>query len=708
MDPVPIQSARLQVFDFYQRIKPREATQYPSIIIDIDESSLAAIGQWPWPRTVVAELVARLFQMGALVVAFDVFFPESDRLSPEVLAEHLPNLDQVARDALRRAPRNDAVFADVIRQTRVILGQAPRSHAAGQGERPPMRKAGIGQIGGNPRPYMLEFADMVRNLPELEAAAAGLGSVSMNPEPDGVTRRIPLVVNVNGEIVPSLVVEMLRVATGQAALAVRSNQAGIDSVVVGGVAVPTDGNGRKWIYFSPHSPDRYLSARDVLDGNSDPQRIAGKLVFVGTSAAGLGDIRTTALTSAMPGVEAHAQLLETLLSGANLVVPNYALGAELVLLVASIVVIVTLMLFGGGLLTFCCANVLLAGMIFVSWHLFATQGLLIDVSYSAMSVFLVYSILTFTRYLHEESATKAVRSAFSQYLSPTLVDRLAENPDQLRLGGETRWMTVLFADVRSFSKISERCTAEELTTLINRVLTRMTEPILRQHGTIDKYVGDNVMAFWNAPLDDPDHARNACLAALQVRAGVARLNDELSHSADAVIAAKVRKRLAVKVGINTGECSVGNMGSDQRFNYSVLGDAVNLASRLEGQCSYYGCWTIVGETTASAARDLALLELDLIRVKGKNQPARIFALLGDDTRHSDPAFQALSASHDGLLAAYRAMQWEAALDRLAQCRGLAADLPLGRLYELYEARIDEFRRHPPPADWDGVYEATAK
>ncbi len=705
-DPVPVAALRLQTFDLFQRIAPRDASALPALIVDIDDDSLAQVGQWPWPRTVLAELVGNLFRMGAVVVGFDVIFAEPDRMSPPLLADQLPGLDEQARSFLRDLPSNDASFAGMIRRTRVILAQAPVAREIGDLARSRPVKTAVAEIGGSPRPFLLAYPGVIRNLPELEAAATGLGSITLSPEADGVARRVPLMVNAGGHMVPSLTVEMLRVATGQRAIAVKSNKAGVDSIVVAGVAIPTDRFARKWVHFASPDRARYVSAKDVLAGTLRPARVKGKLVIVGTSATSLGDLKATPVSSAMPGVEVHAQLLETILAKSDLVRPNYALGAELVLLAFTGLMIIVFTPLAGARWTLFVGLVVAASLGYGSWYLYATEGILLDVAYSAVCAFAIYGLITYTKYVREEGSRKTIRRAFSQYLSPAVIDRLAEHPDQLRLGGEVRDMTVMFGDVQGFTTISERLSAEELTSLMNRVLTRMTEPILRHQGTIDKYIGDSVMAFWNAPLADPEHASHACRAALDIQREIRTLNDELKQEAER--SGREPPAISVRIGLNSGECNVGNLGSAQHFNYSVLGDAVNLSSRLEGQARFYGCPIVVGENTATAAGGFAFLELDLIRVKGKHEPARVFALLGDGTLAGDERFAALAKVHDEMIRAYRAADWATAEFKLAWCRAHRGELPLETLYDVYEERLAS---HPPIRDtseWDGVYEAARK
>jgi adenylate cyclase len=320
----------------------------------------------------------------------------------------------------------------------------------------------------------------------------------------------------------------------------------------------------------------------------------------------------------------------------------------------------------------------------------------------------IYVILTFSNYIRESLEKRQVRHAFGQYLSPALVEQLAQNPDQLKLGGETKVMTFLFCDVRGFTAISElfKGNPQGLTVLMNRLLTPLTDVILTSRGTIDKYMGDCIMAFWNAPLDVPQHPAYACEAALGMFKALEVLNGERRAEAEATGSKYLP--LNIGIGVNTGECVVGNMGSQQRFDYSVLGDPVNLASRLEGQSKNYGVGVVIGEDTAAVVGDrFALIELDLIAVKGKKEAVRIFTVLGDSNRRATPAFTTLAEAHAAMLAAFRAQQWDAAAAASVQCRSLSAG-EFDGLYDLYDERITAFRETPPGDDWDGVYRATSK
>ena len=682
-DPAPVQLLRLQAFDQLQRAAPRRQDQPEVLVVDIDDQSLAELGQWPWPRTTVAALIDRLAEAGARVIAFDVVFAEADRLSPDQLLAALPPLAPELRQALAAGlPDNDAILARSIAAVPVVLAMAPSAQPS-RGE-PPGRPGSVAQLGGDAERFVLHYRGLVSTLPVLAEGAAGLGHVGIAPEVDNVARRVPLLIDVNGRLVPSLALEVLRVMAGARTVLAQVDEAGIVRIGVRDLSIQTDRNGLAWVHYAPPATGRYLSARDVLAGRVPRERLAGRVVLVGTSAAALGDIKPTPLGMLVPGVEVHAQLLETVFDGRPLVAPNYALGAELVLTFATGALLIGLMPLLGALPALVLGAALAAALGAGSWYLFVGHAILLDVSFAALSGLAVYGVLVFAKYVREEGARKSIRAAFGQYLSNDLVDRLVRNPERLRLGGEMRVATVMFVDVRGFTQIAENLDAETLTTLINRILTRITGEVLRYRGTIDKYIGDAAMAFWNAPLDDPAHAPHACAAALAVVEGIAALDAELRREGQGGEAAPP---IRVGIGLNTGMCCVGNIGSTQRFNYSVIGDPVNIAARLEEQTKLFGCPILIGEDTAKAAGGFAMLELDELRVRGKAMTTRVLALLGDERMAADAGFRVLAECHRAMLEAVRHGAPEEARELLARCRRLQGSQPLTQAYDLYEARL---------------------
>lgn len=699
-DPLPVRELRVRMFDTFQVIDPRRTTARPVVIVDIDEKSLARYGQWPWPRTLVADLIGELTRRGALVVGFDIIFAEPDRLSPALAAKGFRDLDEATRAKLGTLPSNDQVFADQLRQSRVVLGESGLPFANDQSEvaPPPTSLAML----GDPQPFLLSFPGLLRNIPVLEEAAAGRGLFTIRPERDGIVRRVPMVMNAQGITVSSLTLEMLRVVTATQTLLIKSDPAGVKSVSVRGFDVPTDRNGQLWVHFNKHDAARYVSAADLLEGNVATDRIAQKLVLIGTSAVGLLDVKTTPVEAAMPGVEVHAQVLESALTRSVLSQPNYAIGFELLAAMLLGIAIIWLAPMLGPIALLLLGAVFASLVVATSWYFYTQERLLIDFTYPLLSSLVIYLLLVFSSYVREQSQRRRIRSAFGQYLSPALVEQLAHSPEKLVLGGEEREMTIMFSDVRGFTAISEsyKHDPQGLTALMNRFLTPLTNAILERKGTIDKYMGDAIMAFWNAPIDDQMHQVNACNAALDMLEKIDALNRqrelEAQHGGHEYIP------INVGVGLNTGTCVVGNMGSDLRFDYSVLGDSVNLASRLEGQSKSYGFPIIVGSKTALAAKDkFAILELDFITVKGKTEPEVIYAIAGREDVANSAQFQRLRNLTIEMLASYRSRDWEMALATIERGRLSDDAHRLELLYNLYEERIREFMSNPPPPDWNG-------
>ena len=708
-NPRPLEELRVRTFDLLQTLWPRAQTAHPVVIVDIDEDSLKAIGQWPWPRTTIADLVTRITQLGALIIGFDVIFAEPDRMSPAIAEQSFRGIDADTRAKLDSLPSNDQVLADAIKQSRVVVGQAGTAIPTPKSPAEAALQTGFAVRGPDPSPYLVTFPGLLRNVLPIEEAAAGRGLFSINPESDGIVRRVPVIMEAQGGLVPSLTMEMLRVVSHSSAILVRVNDAGVQSVAVPGLEVPTDRNGQFWVHFNRHDQARFVSAKDVLQGNVPPDRFRGRLVLIGTSAIGLLDLKTTPVEAAMPGVEVHAEILESVLTKSLLVQPNYAIGAELVLAVLLGLVIIAVAPMLSATVVVLLGAALIAGLVGLSLYLFVEHNLLIDFTYPLISSWLIYLVLTFVNLFREQKQRRQIRSAFGFYLSPHMVEQLARSPDKLKLGGEERRMTILFSDVRGFTTISEhyKDDPQGLTSLMNCFLTPLTNAIIERKGTIDKYIGDAIMAFWNAPIDDDDQEANACDAALEMQARAAALNVELEQEAKTNGGKYMPLRIGI--GLNTGPCVVGNMGSDFRFNYSVLGDTVNFASRLEARTKDYRLPLVVGSRTAEGARQkFATMEIDLIQVKGKTQPEAVFAVLGRIEVERDPRCGELRELNAQMLGRFRKQEWDAALSLIDRCRKIAGGFEAAGLYDMYMERIETYRADPPGPDWDGVYEAETK
>ncbi|MEM6497384.1 MAG: adenylate/guanylate cyclase domain-containing protein [Pseudomonadota bacterium] len=703
-DNVFLQSMLLRTFDLYQWLKPREADQRPVVIIDIDERSIAKFGQWPWPRTRIAKLIENTRANGAKALAFDMVFSEPDRLNPPLLARQLPSLNSDARAALEQLPSNDNVMAQAIQNSRVVLGRSGAHHntlTKDEGEWP---QTPIATIGGSPKGLLLSYPNVLHNLPVLEQAATGRGLFSIAPDIGGTIRRVPLVQQTGDLIAPSLSVELLRVGTKTDTLIVKRNSLGVDQILVGQNASPTDRHGRFWVHFAKHDRSRYISAVDVINNNENAKQLAGKFVLVGTSAIGLFDLKATPVHPAMPGVEVHAQVIENVLTKSFLSRPANAVGGEVVLaLIVGLLVIIFVPILG-ALRVLVLGAALAAALASLSWQAYLNYNVLIDIAYPLASSIAVFLALVFVNYFREETQRRQIRGAFGQYLAPAMVEQLAKDPSRLVLGGETRNLTLLFSDIRGFTSISETYldNPQELTSLINRMLTPLSHAIIEARGTIDKYIGDAIVAFWNAPLEDKDHAANACSAALDMIERLNAFNEQ--RRTEAEIAGMPFVPLRIGIGVNSGNCVVGNIGSDLRFDYSVLGDTVNLCARLEDQSKTYGVPIIVGPATAEQLGDrFAFIEMDRIRVTGKQEATTIFTLVGDNETAQSTEFLNARQSWYDLLAAFRATDFSQAHAKLEQCRAAPDTFALTPLYDLYQSRLDQFAATPPGPDWDGVF-----
>jgi adenylate cyclase len=733
-DPAPISILRNVSFDLYHQSKPREMAQLPVSIIDIDDRSIEEFGQWPWPRTRIADMVQAAAEAGVVAIAFDIIFSEPDRLSPVQIANDNPQLSKDVASQLRKMPDNDTVLAEAFSTFRVVVGQTSvRTIAGNRGRKNEVAIAQHALIGLDPMPFLLKFPDIVQNLPELEAAASGRGMINARPDADGVYRRVPIVMSVQNNIRLGLTPELLRVATGGGAFAVRTNEAGVEGVVVARQLVKTASDGTVWPYLTPSLRTRYVSAADLIGGRMPQGRLAGHLVLVGTSAIGLGDFRATSLGVPMAGVEVHAQVLENIMGKTMLVRPNYTIAIELVTTLLLCILVIVLAPSISARMLISLSMLLLIGYVSASYYLFYTQRILLDPSFPVLSTFLTIMLISTVNYLREERKRREIRNAFGQYVSPDLVERLSRNESQLTLGGETRELTLLFSDVRGFTAIAEDFKDDPagLTVLMNQFLTILSNAIMDNKGTIDKFMGDAVMAFWNAPLDNDDHVDLACRSALRIVADIKAFNSRRFAVARLARIKQGRRgkgqkwieeklgdeasekvhRINIGIGINTGQCVVGNMGSDMRFDYTALGDPVNVASRLEGQSRYYGVQVVLGSTTAQRIMNtLAVIELDTVRVVGKEIPENIFTLVGDEALRQDPVFQQSVDMNAAMLAAYRRQDWEVVQEMLPQISDgfRQAGLKMDDYITLYENRVDELRRDPPGPDWDGVFSFRSK
>ena len=692
-------------YDSKVRLTMPQTVDERVVIVDIDEKSLAEQGRWPWGRDKMSALVTKLFDThGTAVLGFDVVFAEADESSG------LMSLERLSRGALRDNPAfqgilqnlrpqldNDARFAEAIKGRRVVLGY-PFSNTADI------------RTGALPKPVLLpgdfaaepgafSFSSFNGNLERFQTVAAGGGHFNPITDIDGITRRVPMVVKYDNRYYEALSLAMVRarfdfpsVAAGYPAgakVAEWLELRGEDKAVR--LQVPVDENLAALIPYRGYARSfRYVSASDVLKDKVPAGVFKDKLVLVGTTAPGLLDLRATPVEGAYPGVEVHANLIAGILDGTLKHKPTYVLAIDVLMLVAvGAIMIFVLPLLSPLIATIMAALVSVAAIAFnvILWN---SANLLVPLSNVLILIAALFALNMSWGYFIESRSKRQFTELFGQYVPPELVDEMARNPESYSMEGRKAELTVLFSDIRGFTTISEGLQPDELATLMNEYLGSMTEVVQKHRGTLDKYIGDAIMAFWGAPVDDPEHAKNAVLTALEMQQQLVKLNETL--------VAKGWPHLAIGVGVNTGNMTVGDMGSPVRKSYTVMGDAVNLGSRLEGITKEYGVGVIVGEETREILRkEFAFRELDRVRVKGKEEAISIYEPLGIEAELSKEALEELKLWNQ-FLRQYRAQDWDQAELTLMNLQRMAPKY----LYEKYAEAIVTHRKEPPGENWDGV------
>lgn len=727
-DPAPLERVRMQVFDSYQVAAPREnAGEQLVAVVDIDEESIERLGQWPWPRTDLAELNRRLGQAGASAVVYDIVFSEPDRTSPDaIVARYEANGQAASLGAVfADLPSHDALFAESFAQVPVVMGFFLNQSGRGRDVEPKVPFT----INGNlPSAHVQSYSGSLQALPQIEAAAAGNGSLSLVSDADGIVRRVPLLAIHKGTMVPVLSLEAVRVALDAGAPNLLASDGSGGNSSAGGSAVavrfngtqfPVTDAGEMWVHFPAAGTREMLPAWQIVQGAMADGDLAnavdGKIVFIGGSAEGLQDMVSTPVIDRIAGVTVHAAAAEQLLSGHFLERPDWAFGLEfvLVLLLGGMLALL-LPRFGaakGALAALIGIGIVVGG----SWLAFTRANYLLDPTYPVLAIAAIYAVQTVAVFYREERQRSYIRSAFDRYLSPEIVRQIASDPSKLELGGEEKDMSVMMADIRGFSRISERYAPKEVIDFLIGFLTPMSDILLDRRATLDKYIGDAILAFWNAPLDDPDHHHNAARAALDMIAKTEELNATMPALVKAAREAGGGESMVwpgdvkIGIGLNSGLCCVGNMGSEQRLSYSLIGDTVNVAARLEGLTKQYGVPIAVGGALAAQLEgSFALLELDHVRVVGRDAPATIHALIGDEEVLATKSFGRLKTSQAAMLKAYRAQQWDAAENALIDGFPEYDAYSIVSLHELFMQRIKALRENPPEKGWDGAFQATQK
>jgi len=661
VDPTFIESVRLRYFDTLISNKP--VTENNIVTIDIDEESLSTYGQWPLPRNIYADIIKDLYDRNAGLVVLNVLMSDSDRM------------------------KQDKVLSKVLEEYPVILPSVPNTVTRNEPRNP-----GSVVIGSEYSDLIVQYPGIIANIPELENKAIGVGIVSTLPEIDGVNRRVPLVVAVNGVLYPSLSFEILRVAAGDSTIQVRLNELGVERIRIPQFGpIATDNLSRIWIDWS--QTNRSYSLVNL------PEDLEGSIVIVGPTAPGISNPVPTSIGSIYPH-HVQASIVGTMFNGVTILRPDYADGLEIVsVIVLSIILIFLTRYIYVGLIS---VIVLCSITAYGSWYVYESFLFLFDITFLVSTLLLVALHAYGIKFVIEFLQKQQIKKQFGTYLSPDLVEKLQKNPELLRLGGETRELSIMFTDVRGFTTISEHYgkDVQGLTQIMNRYMTAMTAKILEHQGTLDKYIGDAQMAFWNAPLDNPNHAKSAVRAGLAMLGSLDEFNNEITK--------ENIPAFGMGLGINTDSVVVGNMGSSQRFDYTCLGDGVNLASRLEGQSKPYGVRIVLGEKTAQYVLDeFFVLELDSIAVKGKTQGVNIYTVLDTSISNDIEIYNKAKINHELMLQSYRKQDWISALNLINQLT-YEFDSQMKHYYEMMIDRIGELRETKLPVDWDGIHRATSK
>ena len=683
------------------------------VIVDIDEKSLRHLGQWPWSRDVVAEMVAALHRAGARVVGLDIVFAEPDRTSPKRYLAELPRSlgPLIPPDILERVRRDEAIDHDLILGKAVtagptVLGYVFQTLADGlkSATEIPFPSSSLRVAGGDvsyDRLTLLPAYRAIVNIPDV-AQAESEGFFNVFPDSSGTVRKVPLLMVMDAIPYPSLALEMVRIGLAEQEIVIhvsqqaRDNRRGILGISVGRHFIPTDDQGQISVnYRGPQNTFLHLPAVDVLNG-LHREMLRGRYVLIGTSASGLLDLRATPFSNVFPGVEVHANVIDNILAGDPITYDVFTeIGVTSVLIIAGGLFLAALLAYSsplaGGLGGFLLLSATIAG----NYQFFFLHNKIIGLTYPLLTFALVFLVVTLFNYFFEGREKRFIRHAFGHYVSPQVVSKLMDHPENLTLAGQEKNLTVMFSDIRQFTSISENMSPLQLGAFMNRYLTAMSSVVMENRGTVDKFIGDAIMAIWGAPLDDEDHAGNAVRAALEMVRRLEALRPEWEREGLPAI--------DIGIGINTGTTIVGNFGSQERFDYTVLGDNVNLASRLEGSNKTYGTRIIISEFTREALADRFLCRfIDLVRVKGRLKPVRIYEPLtegkGDEGLRREVArfAKAMEAYHDQRFEEAALLVEE--LQRMRPCR----------LYSLYLERIGACRLQPPPKEWDGVFVFTCK
>ncbi len=613
-----IKTLRYKTWDKFQTIQPRETLSDSVTVVNITEEDLKKYGQWPWPRHVMAMLHAKIADAGAILVNYNILFAEPDRMSGVEYLKSMPMTNDVRQQLGQILLDTDGVFSVVLKESkRAVLMMSVKNTADAN---LPSTTQIIEK--GNVKPWLYEYEGIVAPHSKVSVGATGMGVNVTSPEPDAVVRKMPVLIRINGKIYPSMILENVRLLNGSKRIKVIAKEHGIDEVLVSKDAgIPVNHNAEMYINYADPSMYVNVSATDILTDNFNENKIKDRIVVVGLDAAGLSVLKYTP-HGLIADQNITAQALDTLLTGEYLVRTPQADTYEIVFMAFLLLLLIIVLPRTSVLLAVPLLLFVEMGVAYGAYMAYANKGFLVDPSFIMLSVFLIWSHSVYNNFATQSRLRKQIKKQFEHYLDPGMVKKLQKDPSLLKLGGETRNMTFLFCDIRGFTPLSEKYKGDPagLTRLINRFLTRMTDVIISNGGTIDKFMGDCIMAFWNAPIENKKHREAAVAAAMDMIEALQHLNMQL-------VAEGFTDEIKIGIGINTGDALVGNMGSEQRFDYSVIGDPVNLASRLESSSKTLEKTLVIGEDTRHTIETVYPFEyIDSITVKGKTEAVKVYTI----------------------------------------------------------------------------------
>jgi adenylate cyclase len=704
--PTYLNSFDSKIVDTYFSLRGVQEISGDVVIVDLDEKSLSELGQWPWQRVKVATILQNLTEAGAGIIGLDIVFAEKDNSSPKNVADFLGQMGvDLGIETDFKDMDYDAILAETISNTPTVVGHVFEMETGKRDAEDIFINIPATYIESNiVNDLLIKPQSALLNIPVLQDASFSSGYFNIQPDLDGITRNASLLMKYMDDIYPSLSFEMYRIYTQQDQVEVVHNEIGVEGIVLGENIIPTDRYGR--IFINHHGPGRtfkYISASDVYFGTFDPADVEGKFILVGTSATGLLDVRATPFDSLIPGVEVHANIIESLISQDYITRLSWAEEADILMIAGLGILSGIILSFTGPVMTLLLAVGMIGGVFGFTYHMFANEGTLINIIFPLLTVISVTFTSIIISYFLEMKQKEMIKGKFASKVSPAVMEDIINSGDTDVLAGKEKEVTVFFSDVRGFTSISEAMpSAAHLIEYLNEYMDPMVDCILKTDGTIDKFIGDAIMAYWNAPQDVEDHADKALIATINQLRAIVPLNEKLK--------AEGKPLIDIGIGLNTGIATVGEMGSTGRSDYTVIGDPINLGARLESLCKSYGARVIISEFTKNQLKQNYIIkELDMVKVKGKTEPVKIYEVMDfytDYEHHDKNRIIQEVEDFNRAVGLYRDSKFEEALDVFKQVDS-REDKCNKKVCATYIERCEHYIQEPP-VNFDGVFTHTTK